>query len=108
MEKYDVVAAEKTNDGYKVTVKKSSPDIQSLYDIAIEGAADYLSTLDLSGISSDEELYRIAYRMEMDLLLSGLETADYEEPETYIVRYSKQENGDYDIDEDSILEVLNA
>ena len=44
----------------------------------------------------------------MDLLLSGLETADYEEPETYIVRYSKQENGDYDIDEDSILEVLNA
>lgn len=44
----------------------------------------------------------------MNLLLAGLETVDYYEPKTYIVKYISQEDGGYSVDRDSMRQLLEA
>lgn len=106
MVNYEVIEAEENDEGYEVEVRKSVPDIDSFFDKVDDETIDYLKTQDIDSDITDEDLNKIIYREEVDRLLSGVKSIEYKEPETYTVKYIKSEIGTYDLDQDSIGELL--
>ena len=106
MVNYEIIEAEENDEGYEVTVRKSVPDNDSFFDKVDDETIDYLKTQDIDSDITDEDLNKIIYREEVDRLLSGVKSIEYKEPETYTVKYIKSEIGTYDLDQDSIGELL--
>lgn len=106
--KYEVVDAEKTGEGYEVTVRKSSPDRDSFINKVDEEVVDYLESQNLDNDITEEEFLKIAYREEVDRLLTGVKSIEYKEPEIYTVKFVKRDDATYEVEQDSLIELLNT